>query len=99
LFLGSPATCFSLAVWTGFPCQRGDGHFTGSLGHRSSLGAGYAWTELFRGGTNRETVVELFYKARLAPGLAIRPDLQYIASPSGIYGDALVAGLRFQLDL
>ena len=63
------------------------------------LGVGFAWSELFGGGTNQESVVELFYRMQLAPHLAIQPDVQYIASPSGIYRDALVAGVRFQLDL
>jgi len=63
------------------------------------VGAGVVWTELFRGGTNQETVVEWFYKMQLTPRLMIQPDLQYIASPSGIHRDALAAGLRFQLML
>ncbi len=63
------------------------------------LGAGVAWAELFLGGTNEETVVEFFYKARITPYLHLQPDLQYIASPSGIHRDALAAGLRFQVTL
>ncbi len=43
-----------------------------------------------------ETVVELFYKARLGPHVVIQPDLQYIANPSGVHRDAFVFGLRFQ---
>ena len=61
------------------------------------FGAGVARTELFGGGTNRETVVELFYKTQLTPRLVIQPDLQYIASPSGIHRDALAVGLRSEL--
>jgi porin len=63
------------------------------------LGAGVAWAELFRGGTNQETVFEVFYKAQVTPRVSIQPDLQYIASPSGIYRDALAVGVRFQLTL
>ena len=29
--------------------------------------------------------------------MSIQPDIQYIATPSGIYPDALVVGMRFQL--
>ena len=75
--------------------------YTGLLPCRDEdvLGAGYAWTELFQGGTDQEAVVELFYKVQLTPKLTVQPDLQYIASPSGIHRDALAAGVRFQLDL
>jgi porin len=63
------------------------------------VGAGVARAELFQGGTNEETVVELFYKAQLTPRVSLQPDLQYIATPSGIHRDALVAGVRFQVVL
>lgn len=76
-------------VYTGlFPRRDGD-----------VLGAGYAWTELFRGGTNQETVFELFYKAEITPRISIQPDLQYIATPSGVHRDALAVGVRFQVAL
>ena len=32
------------------------------------VGAGVVWAELFQGGSHQETVVELFYRAQLAPG-------------------------------
>ena len=75
--------------------------YTGLLPCRDAdvIGTGVVRTELFRGGTNQETVVELFYKTQLTPRLMIQPDLQYIASPSGIYRDALAVGLRFELAL
>ncbi len=80
-------------------------HFAGGLVYRGLvphrdedvLGAGVSWVELFQGGSNQETVVELFYKAQLTPKLSFQPDLQYISTPSGIYRDALVAGLRYQV--
>jgi len=76
-------------IYTGlFPGRDGD-----------VLGAGYACTELFQGGTNQETVFELFYKAEITPRIRIQPDLQYIATPSGIHRDALAVGLRFQVTL
>ncbi|WP_419194255.1 carbohydrate porin [Novipirellula herctigrandis] len=59
------------------------------------IGAGIAWTQLNLGGTNRETVVETFYKAQVTDTVSVQPDIQYIASPSGIYDDALTVGLRF----
>lgn len=47
----------------------------------------------------RETVVETFYKILFSPYLSVQPDLQFIANPSGLYKDALVAGVRFELVL
>ena len=58
------------------------------------VGAGVAWARLNLGGTNQETVVETFYKAQVTPSVSLQPDLQYIASPSGIYRDSLAVGLR-----
>jgi len=74
--------------------------YTGLLPDRDQdvLGVGLAWAELFQGGTNEETVVELFYKAQLTPRVRAQPDFQFVKSPSGIYRDALVAGFRFQVD-
>lgn len=46
-----------------------------------------------------ETVVELFYKARLGDGLVLQPDLQYFSSPGGQNRDALALGLRFEVSL
>ena len=63
------------------------------------LGLGVAWSELFQGGTNQETATEVFYKAQLTPRVSLQPDLQYIASPSGIFRDSLAVGLRFQMEL
>lgn len=75
--------------------------YTGLLPSRDEdvLGAGVAWAELFQGGTNEETVVETFYKAQITPRVSLQPDLQYIATPSGIYRDALAVGVRFQLTM
>jgi carbohydrate-selective porin OprB len=67
--------------------------------HQDVVGAGVAWAKLNRSGALQETVVEVFYKAVITPSLCIQPDLQYIASPSGIHRDALAAGLRFQVTL
>ncbi len=61
------------------------------------VGAGVAWARLDQGGTNQETAVEVFYKAKLTPSMSVQPDIQYIATPSGIHPDALVVGMRFQL--
>ena len=75
--------------------------YTGLMPRRDEdiLGAGVAWAELFQGGTNQETVFELFYKARITDRMSVQPDLQYIASPSGIHRDAIAVGLRFQVTL
>jgi porin len=75
--------------------------YTGLLSGRNEdvLGTGVSWAELFKGGTNQEMVFELFYKAQIRPWMSIQPDLQYIATPSGIYRDALAVGVRFQVDL
>ena len=35
--------------------------------NRDVLGTGLSWGELFQGGTNQETVVEVFYKAHITP--------------------------------
>lgn len=43
-----------------------------------------------------ETVVEFFYKIPLTPYIMIQPDVQYIASPSGVERDAMIIGLRFE---
>jgi len=60
------------------------------------LGLGVAWAELYQGGTNSETVTELFYRATWTSRLSVQPDLQYISSPSGIFKDALAVGMRFE---
>ena len=73
--------------------------YTGLLPSRDTdvLGLGVAWTELFAGGTGEEWVCELFYKLQVTERVALQPDLQYIASPSGIERDAFVVGTRFQV--
>ena len=50
-------------------------------------------------GQTSENAIEIFYKDRPRDWLAIVPDLQYIARPSGIERDALVVGLRFEINL
>lgn len=73
--------------------------YQGLLSNRNDdvVGLGVADAGLFQSGTNRETVVELFYRAQLTPSINIQPDIQYIASPSGIHPDSLAVGVRFQL--
>ena len=41
----------------------------------------------------------MFYKAQITPLMSVQPDIQYVISPSGIYRDALVVGVRFQVAL
>lgn len=75
--------------------------YTGLLRGRDEdvAGAGLGWVQLTQGGTNEELMLELFYKAKVNETLSMQPDLQYIKTPSGIHSDALVVGLRVQLDL
>jgi porin len=51
-------------------------------------------------GASFEAVAELTYSIRLAPAIAIQPDLQYILHPGGTcdYGNALVVGMRAVVD-
>ncbi len=75
--------------------------YTGLIPQRDKdvIGAGVAWAELFQGGSNQETVVECFYQTRITPRLSVQPDLQYIATPSGIHRDALAVGVRLRVTL
>jgi len=75
--------------------------YTGLLPRRDRdvLGAGVVGAELFQGGTNRETAIEIFYKAAITDRVSLQPDLQYIVTPSGLVRDALLAGGRFQVNL
>jgi porin len=53
-------------------------------------------------GTQDETMIELFYKARLGPHVVLQPDFQYFSNPrSGgtTNADSFVVGLRFQIVL
>lgn len=51
-------------------------------------------------GASYEAVAEMTYSIRLAPAIAIQPDLQYIIHPNGTrqYGNALVVGVRAVVD-
>ena len=51
-------------------------------------------------GTSFEAISELTYSIRLAPAIAIQPDVQYILHPGGTrdYGNALVVGMRAVVD-
>lgn len=50
-------------------------------------------------GQTYENAVEAFYKYRIRPFAALQPDVQYIAKPNGLERDALVAGVRIELNL
>ena len=75
--------------------------YTGLFRNRDAdiTGAGAGWVDLDQGGTDQEVMIEVFYKAKVNDNLIIQPDLQYFTTPSGIYPDALVAGIRFQWEL
>ena len=51
-------------------------------------------------GASFEAVAELTYFIRVAPAIAIQPDLQYILHPGGTqqYGNVLVVGMRAVVD-
>ena len=49
------------------------------------------------GGQSFETAVELFYKCYVNDYMTIQPDVQFIANPGGLYRDALVPGMRFEV--
>jgi porin len=51
-------------------------------------------------GASFEAVSELTYSIRLAPAIAIQPDVQYIMHPGGTrdYGNAMVVGIRAVVD-
>ena len=51
-------------------------------------------------GTGYEALAEFSYSIRVAPAIALQPDLQYILHPGGTqqYGNALVVGMRAVID-
>jgi porin len=51
-------------------------------------------------GRDHESVIEIAYRAQLAPWLGVQPDLQYVVHPSGAHSirNAVVAGLRVTMD-
>lgn len=63
------------------------------------IGAGVNYLRHNLGGTGTETATEVFYKAHVNRWATVQPTLQFISSPSGIYHDSLVAGVRFQIVL
>lgn len=63
------------------------------------VGLGYSVVELFAGGSNRESDVELFYKTRVTPRVSLQTDLQYLGTPAGVLRDSLVVGMRFEIAL
>jgi len=48
---------------------------------------------------HRETVIEVYYNARLTPWLNLTPDFQYISNPGGVADDAVALGIRAQMSL
>jgi porin len=81
-------------------------HYQGLVPGRDDdvLGIGFAWGGLsdhagFSAGFER--VVEVYYNVQVTPWLHISPDLQVVSNPGGDEknGDAVVAGIRVQLDI
>lgn len=48
-------------------------------------------------GRTYETAIEVFYKHYVNDYMTIQPDFQYIVNPSGVYRDAVVPGMRFEV--
>ncbi len=63
------------------------------------IGAGVNYLRHNLGGTGTEIATEVFYKAQVKPWAFVQPTIQFISSPSGIYRDSLVIGVRFQIVL
>ena len=63
------------------------------------IGAGVNHLRHNLGGTGTETATEVFYKAHVNPWATVQPTLQFISSPSGVYRDSMVAGVRIQIVL
>jgi porin len=63
------------------------------------VGLGYSVAELFSGGSNRESDIELFYKIRVTPRASLQADLQYLGTPAGVLRDSIVVGTRFEIAL
>jgi porin len=64
-----------------------------------AAGAGHLIFSPYLPARKPETAVELFYKAQVKRGLSLQPDVQIITRPGGVYPDALVVGMRFEMDL
>lgn len=87
--------------------------YTGLLPTRDQdkLGVAFAYAKVGPGlvdqavaqglpGAGFESVAELSYSIRVAPAIALQPDLQYVLHPGGTrqYGNALVVGVRAVVD-
>ncbi len=49
--------------------------------------------------TRFETYYETFYKYQVSNFISLQPDVQFISNPGGLYKDAVVGGLRFEVVL
>jgi len=50
-------------------------------------------------GREGENAIEWFYQVRASDWLVLQPDVQYIVSPNGLERDALVVGVRCEMNL
>ena len=77
--------------------------YTGLIGCRNAdtcgIGIGNMTFNTVGPSRHDETMIELFYKARIGDHFVIQPDLQYIANPGGVHPDSFIFGLRFQMML
>lgn len=89
------------AVYTGLiPGRREDK--TGVSFCYGQMSSGYMTLGNTQGipGPSFEAVIEFTHSIRLAPAIALQPDIQYVIHPGGSrqYGNALVAGFRAVVD-
>lgn len=63
----------------------------------TGIGATFADFSSMLGSRDVETNVELFYKIAICESASLQPSFQYVGSPSGIYRDSVVTGLRCTL--
>lgn len=88
------------ATFTGFWPTRAEDS-VGLAIARAATGSGYRQAQAQAGeaADDRETHLELTYRAPITEWLTLQPDVQYIVNPgtNGLLGDALVVSLRFEI--
>ncbi|MFT4080257.1 carbohydrate porin [Rhodomicrobium sp.] len=83
-------------VFSGFIPSRPDDSFGAGFAYASVSDDAIKYSDDFAN-SKYESVVELFYKAQIVPGLTIQPDLQYMWNVGGIEkggDDAIYGGVR-----
>ena len=69
---------------------------------RNANGSKYRQSVIAGGGVsnNSEYALDVYYRDKIVPGIAVQPDFQYIVNPSSnpAVGNAVVFGLRFDIN-